>query len=68
MCSAPKPPPPPAPMPAQAPPQIAILASPDGEAGSIKRSIKAGRGRSDLRIDRTQRSPGAAGSGMNILL
>lgn len=71
MCGSSKsytPPPPPPPMPAQAPPQMAILASPEGEAGSVKRAIKAGRGRSDLRIDRTQSAAGGVGSGMNIPL
>lgn len=68
MCmSTPSAPAAPPPLPAQAPPTLAILkpATDDGSR-STSAALAANRGRSSLRIDRTQNAPGAAGSGLNI--
>lgn len=62
MCMPKAPPPPPPALPPQAPPPMAVLA----ESASARPAQERNRGRSALRIDRTQSTPGAAGSGLNI--
>ena len=64
MCMGPDTPPTPAPLPVQPPPVAPTLESPTGS--STTNAISASRGRSSLRIDKTQNVPGAAGSGLNI--
>lgn len=64
MCMGPDLPPTAAPLPVQAPPPVPVL---DSNSGSTTaNSLAASRGRSSLRIDKTQNVPGAAGSGLNI--
>lgn len=64
MCMGPDTPPTAAPIPIQPPPVAPVLDSPTGS--TTTNSIAASRGRSSLRIDKTQNVPGAAGSGLNI--
>ena len=64
MCMGPSAPSTPAPLPVQAPPPPpAVL---DTTASSTSSALKANRGRSGLRIDRTETLAGSAGSGLNI--
>lgn len=64
MCLGPDAPKPVAPIPAQPAPPVAVLGA--AEDNSTASSLAASRGRSSLRIDRTQNAPGSAGSGLNI--
>ncbi len=60
---APKAPPP---LPTQAPlPPPAVLSTAD-EVSATEKSMKQQRGRSALRIDKTQTKTGSTGSGLNI--
>lgn len=66
MCFGPDAPPPaPPPLPAQAPPPVTKLEGAEG-ASTTDTALKANRGRSSLRIDKTVNAPGSAGSGLNI--
>ena len=65
MCGPSAPPKAPPPIPAQAPPPLAILQTEDTKKGTAS-ALSANRARSSLRIDRTQNTPGKAGSGLNI--
>lgn len=64
MCSVPDAPKPLPPLPPQVAPTPAILAPAEG--GTASGALKAARGRTSLRIDKTQNLPGAAGNGLNI--
>lgn len=64
MCMGPDTPPTAAPIPVQPPPVAPVL---DNTAGSsTDNAIAANRGRSSLRIDKTQAVTGSTGSGLNI--
>lgn len=60
---APAPPPPP---PAVAPPPIAEVKPAEGTNRKDSQYMSMNRGRSSLRIDRTQPNTGSSGSGLNI--
>ena len=60
------PPPPPPPMPAQAPPAPPAVLDTSSSSQSTSSALRANKGRSGLRIDRTQSGSGAEGSGLNI--
>lgn len=64
MCMGPDTPPTPAPLPVQPPPVAPVLENSTGSATTS--AIAASKGRSSLRIDKTQNVPGSAGSGLNI--
>jgi hypothetical protein len=64
MCSSPDAPKPVAPLPAQAPPLLPILEGAYGD--KTKNALLANKGRSSLRIDRTQPDTGLTGSGLSI--
>ena len=66
MCIGAKPPAAPPPLPMQAPPPPpAVLDSAEGTT-STAGALAASRGRSALRIDRTQTGTGSTGNGLNI--
>lgn len=68
MCFSSPPPPPPAPPPPapMAPQPLATVAPADGNNRKDTSAMQANRGRSSLRIDRTQPNTGTAGNGLNI--
>lgn len=65
MCDS-SPPKAPPPTPAPPPPEIPILKTAEQDTSRNTAALKANKGRSSLRIDRTQNAPGSAGSGLNI--
>ena len=66
MCMGPSAPATPAPLPVQAPPPPPAVLDTSSSSASTAGALKANKGRSGLRIDRTESLAGGAGSGLNI--
>ena len=64
MCTPSSPRPAPPPLPVQAPPPMPVLDTAQGNTTTA--ALASNRGRSGLRIDRTQNVAGGAGNGLNI--